>query len=349
MAHTSTDSMLSDPMRPRTIWLFSGQGSQYYQMGLDLYENNALFRAELEKADRIASALLNESLLEIIYRARDDRFEPFDLILHTHPALLMMEYALSRVLLEHGVRADALLGYSLGQLSALVVAGAISLEEGMRIAVKAAEIIHYCAPRGRMLAVLHDAELLDQHPDVFAGCEIAAYNFPGNFVVTGMTEAVSAVQAFLAARDINAIELPVAHPFHSSWMSVIETPLRAVVDQVRFGAPQIPVLSALSGEPINPVAPLQLLEAMGGQVDFAQTVRRLEQSGPCRYIDLGPSGSMATIVKYNLGAGSRSELLSIMTRFGQEAGNLQRLLDKNIDKRGRPCNLNGIQRKLKPT
>lgn len=327
MANTRSEIIAPDPLPKKTIWLFSGQGSQYYQMGLDLYQNHALFRAELEKADRIASALINESLLEMIYRAREDRFEPFDLILHTHPALLMMEYALARVLLANGVKPDALLGYSLGELSAMVVAGVISLEDGMRIAVKAAEIIHYCAPRGKMLAVLHTAKLIDEHPEAFAGCEIAAYNFPGNFVVTGMTEAVAALQAFLASREINSIELPVAYPFHSSWMSPVASPLRAVVEQVRFSAPQLPVLSALSGEAINPVSPVRLLDAMGGQVDFTATVRKLEQSGPWRYIDLGPSGSMATILKYNLAEGSGSQILSIMTRFGQEARNLQRLLD----------------------
>jgi acyl transferase domain-containing protein len=312
----------------RTIWMFSGQGSQYYQMGLELYENHALFRAELEKADRIASRLINESVLEIIYRAREDRFEPFDQILYTHPALLMVEYALARVLLQTGLRPDALLGYSLGELTASAVSGTISLDEAMTFAVKTAELIHYCAPAGKMLAVLHSAELVEQHADAFEGCEIVAHNFPGNFIVTGPVEAIMRLERFLADRKIGTIELPVAYPFHSSRMSGIETPLREVAGQLSFAAQQIPVLSAGTGEPITTGSPLHLLEAMGCKVDFGMTVSRLERSGPCLYIDLGPSGSMATIVKYNLGEGSRSEVLAIVTRFGNEARHLQRLLDR---------------------
>lgn len=314
--------------KPRTIWMFSGQGSQYYQMGLELYEKHALFREELEKADRIASRMINESVLEITYRARNDRFEPFDQILYSHPALLMIEYALSRVLLESHIRPDALLGYSLGELTSMVVSGAVSLDDGMAFAVKAAELIDFCAPAGKMLAVLHSAELFDQNPEAFAGCEIAARNFPGNFIVTGPADAVKRLQRFLSSREINTIELPVAYPFHSSRMSGIDTPLREAAGLVSFGVPQIAVLSARNGEPVETCTAAQLLDSMSCQVDFAATVRKLESTGPCLYVDLGPSGSMATTVKYNLSQGSQSEILAIVTRFGQEVRNLERLLDR---------------------
>ena len=311
--------------KPRMIWMFSGQGSQYYQMALELYEHHALFREELERADDIARRMLNESPLEIVYRARQDRFEPFDQILYTHPALLMIEYALSRVLLERGFRPDALLGYSLGELTAMVVSGVLSLEDAMTFAVKTAEIVDYCAPAGKMLAVLSSAGLVDDYPDAFEGCEIAAHNFPGNFIVTGLVAPVKRLERFLAGLKISTIELPVAYPFHSSRMSGIATPLLEVARQVSFGTPQIPVLSAQSGEPITVFSPEQLLEAMRCCVDFGATVSKLEDSGPYLYVDLGPSGSMATTVKYNLAEHSRSEILAIVTRFGQESRNLDRL------------------------
>lgn len=321
--------------RPKTLWMFSGQGSQYYQMGLDLYESHESFRRELETADRIAQRMLNESLIEIVYRAREDRFEPFDQILHSHPALLMIEYALARVLLANHVEPDALFGYSLGELTARLISGAISLEDAMSFAVKTAELIHYCAPAGKMLAVLHAAEIVEQYPAAFEGCEIAAHNFPGNFIVAGPADAVGRLKQFLASRDINTIELPVAHPFHSSLMAGIRTPLRELADQMAIGRPRIPVLSALNGEPVETGSPERLLEAMSAQVDFGATLRTLERSGPWLYLDLGPSGSLATTVKYNLNADSRSEILSIITRFGQAGRNLQRLLDRlNSDPSG---------------
>ena len=174
--------------------MFAGQGTQYYQMGMELYEREPVFRQFMDRADLLVHELINESLVDVIYRARADRFEPFHRLLHTHPAILVFECALAEVLLSRGFRPDYLLGYSLGEFACLVISKAISFEDALVTLIKQAELVEYCVPRGQMLAILDSADLVDRHPEAFRQCVVAAYNTPRNFVLSAPTEALSRVQ-----------------------------------------------------------------------------------------------------------------------------------------------------------
>ena len=175
-------------MVKKMIWMFAGQGAQYYQMGRELYEREPVFRQFLEGADRIVQELINESLIDIIYRPRANRFEPFHRLLHTHPAILIFQCAIGETLLKRGLRPDYLLGYSLGEFACLVISGVISFEDALVALIKQAELVEYCLPRGQMLAILDSADLMDRFPEAFRRCAAAAYNSPKNFVVSASTK-----------------------------------------------------------------------------------------------------------------------------------------------------------------
>jgi len=207
----------------KMIWMFAGQGAQYYQMGRELYEGEPVFRQFVERADDQVQQLINESLVDVIYRQRTNRFEPFRRILHTHPAILIFECAIAEVLLRRGLCPDYLLGYSLGEYACLVISGAISFEAALATLIKQAELVEYCAPPGEMLAILDSPILVDRYPEVFRGCVIAAYNFPKNFVISAPAGALVQLREFLKARGINSIELPVDYPFHSPQIDVLQT------------------------------------------------------------------------------------------------------------------------------
>src|SRR6266566_423860 len=153
-------------MMKKMIWMFAGQGAQYYQMGRELYEREAVFRQFLERGDHLVQQLINESLVDVIYRQRANRFEPFRRLLHTHPAILIFECAIAEVLMRRGLCPDYLLGYSLGEYACLVISGAISFEDALVTLIKQAELVEYCAPPAEMLAILDSADLMDRHPEV---------------------------------------------------------------------------------------------------------------------------------------------------------------------------------------
>src|SRR5688500_6161604 len=123
----------------RIIVMFSGQGSQYYQMGKELYEKNRQFRYSMDLCDEMVSPLIRASLTDVLYRGKG-KGESFDNILYTNPALLCVEYSLFSVLSGMGIQPDYIMGYSLGELTASVVSGAISLEDGIQLAVDTARL-----------------------------------------------------------------------------------------------------------------------------------------------------------------------------------------------------------------
>jgi bacillaene synthase trans-acting acyltransferase len=312
----------------KVVWMFAGQGAQYYQMGRELYEGQPVFRAFMEQGDRLAQQLINESLLEIVYRPRADRFEPFRRLLYTHPAILLFECAIAEMLRRRGLRPDYLLGYSLGEYASMVVSSVLTFEEAFVAVIKQAELMEYCLPPGGMLVVLESPDVIERYPLAFRDCAVAGHNFSRNFVVSGPRAAIKELQQFLAKTGISAIELPVDWPFHSPLIEAVSAPYYEVLGQLHFASPQIPVVTATKSEFLDPPSAAHLWEVTRTLVRFADTIRWLESCGPCLYVDLGPSGSMATAVKYNLNSNSPSEFVAIATPFGHESKNLVTLLEK---------------------
>jgi acyl transferase domain-containing protein len=310
----------------KMIWMFAGQGAQYYQMGRELYAGEPVFRQFMKRADHLVQELINESLVEVIYRERANRFEPFHRLLHSHPAIFIFECAIAEVLVGRGLCPDYLLGYSLGEYACLVVSGAISFEDALVALIKQAELVEYCVPRGQTLAILDSADLIERHPEAFRRCTAIAYNSPRNFVVSALPEGLTELQQFLKKRGILSVELPLDYPFHTPHVDVLKTVSETILSRVPVSSPQIPIITAKQGAFLNEPSAKHLWDATRNLVDFAKTIRQLETSGPYLYVDLGPSGSMATAVKYNLHQGSESELLIVSSPFGHEEKNLESLL-----------------------
>lgn len=318
----------------RVIWMFSGQGSQFYQMGHDLFATEPVFRRVMEEGDRVARRLLNISLIEEIYAAREQRFEPFRRLAYTHPAIVLTECALASVLLEKGFTPDALLGYSVGEVSSLVVAGSISLEEALTTVIKMAGVVEALAPRGGMTAVLDSVDLFYQRPEWFAGCEVAGRNSPKSFIVSAPEALHCRLATDLKAQGVSALELPVGYAFHSTAMSQVRTPVRAILQRLQPQPPCYPLISAAKGGPLREWDGAHLDDAIRQPVDFVNTIAQLEAAGGALYVDLGPSGSMATAVKYSIpqgassSSGSPSEFFSVMTPYGQDGRHLARLIER---------------------
>jgi bacillaene synthase trans-acting acyltransferase len=312
----------------KLVWMFAGQGAQYYQMGRELYDNEPSFREFLEKGDRLAQWLINESLLEIIYRARSDRFEPFRRLLYTHPAIMLFQCAMAEMLLRKGLCPDYVLGYSLGEYTSLVVSGVLTFEEAFVAVVKQAALIEYCVQPGGMLVILESPAVIDRYPAMFRECIVAGHNFRTNFVVSGPRTAIRELQQFLKKTGTTAIDLPIDWPFHSPLMEAVSRPYGDVLNRLQFSAPRIPIITATKSSFWDRPSAESLWEVTFTPVRFEDTIAWLESLGHYFYADLGPSGSMATAVKYNLGSDTQSEFLALVTPFGHEAKNLTSLLEK---------------------
>lgn len=318
-----------------TIWMFPGQGAQYYQMGQELFQKEPVFRQFLEQGDLLAGKFINQSLIDIIYRERSNRFEPFSRLVYTHPALLLFECALAELLKSRGLQPDYLLGYSLGIYACLVVSGMAPFAEVLEAVIKQAELTEYCAPAGGMLAILESTEIFGRYPNEFRGCTIAARNFERNFVVSGGNPVLIRLQAFLKSEGISTAELPVDYAFHSSDMDVVQTPGVLILEQLTLTKPRIPIISVNQQGFLDNISVEYLQAITRDSMDFMETMRWLEASGPHLYADLGPSGSMATATKYNLAKTSASQFVILSSPFGHETDNVRALVEKCSPRSGR--------------
>ncbi|MGY0058375.1 ACP S-malonyltransferase [Streptomyces sp. LZ34] len=298
-----------------TVFMFSGQGSQYYQMGRDLYGSEPVFAAAMDRMDAVVRTELGESVLSRMYDDGRSKAHPFLETAVTHPAIVMVELALAETLRAEGIQPDLLLGASLGEFTAGVLAGVLPEDECLRMLVRQARALDACPPGG-MLAVLARQSLYEELSELRDGTELAARNYDQHFVVAGTEEALAAAEARLRALDIPYQRVPVERGFHSRLMDPAYHACAAAMAEVRPGPPGIPLVSSAVGGPVAALTPEHFWRVAREPIEFQRTVEALEARGPHRYLDLGPSGTLHNFVRNNLRPGSRSTSMPLLSPFG---------------------------------
>ncbi|MES2929546.1 MAG: acyltransferase domain-containing protein [Pseudomonadota bacterium] len=307
-------------MRTRIVFAFSGQGSQYFQMGRSLYERNMSFKRSMDRLDAVATDLSGNSIVRTLYGDRS-KSEPFDELSLSHPAIYMVEMSLAQALIDAGIVPDLLLGSSLGSLAAAAVSGCIQPEDGVSLAIAQAEAIQsHCAP-GRMIAILANSALHRAETMLRQHSVIAAYNFANHFVVAAPRKASEAIEDMLLVRGHVHQCLPVTYAFHSPWMEQARPSYLAASKAVKFDRAQIPLACCASADIVNTLAPDYFWNVTHLPILFSQTIELLESHGPYLYVDLGPSGTVATFLKYLLPPHSSSRMQTVMTPMGRDVEN----------------------------
>lgn len=311
--------------RPPIVFLFSGQGAQYYQMGRELYEGHPVFRETLERCDRTVHELAGFSLIaRVMAGARSDTFDDLET---SHPSLVAIELALYDTLVSERVAPDLMVGSSLGELVAAAIAGCCSREAALALALDHARcVVATCEPGG-MLAVLGAREAWAHLPSACEGVVLVGENFPGHFTVSGGVAALDRLQGDLRRLDIDFVRLPVRFAFHSPAVTFSRAAFVSAGEALREPqVPRIPVVSTMTTAPIPAFSIDHFASVVEGPIRFRDTLLRLEAKGPSLYVDCGPAGTAAAFVKYNLAPGSRSRQWPILSPFGNGMRSLERAL-----------------------
>lgn len=312
-------------MSKSTIFMFSGQGSQYFQMGKELFDYNSVFKKWMQEIDIIAKDLIGRSIIDYLYYENNRKSDPLTRILYSSPAIFMVEYALSQVLLESGIKPDYVLGASLGELTAAVVADVISLEEAMESIIGFMEAIEAYAQEGRMIGVLSHCSLYHANSVLRENSELAAINFDSHFVVSCKVEKLQEIEAFFKLKEINYQILAVSCAFHSSLIDPAESRCKEIVRGKTLCKSKIPLISSTYAKVVETFNCDYFWDILRKPIFFQKTIRQLEKRQDLTYIDLGPSDTLATFLKYDLDQGTESEVYPSLTLFGHDLKNLNKI------------------------
>ncbi len=282
--------------RPKIVFLFTGQGSQYPDMGRHIYETQPTFRRVLERCEELLRPYLDQPLLSILYPAPDA--PP---LLHetayTQPALFALEYALAELWRSWGIVPDAVMGHSLGEYVAACVAGVFSLEDGLKLVAQRSRLMQSLPQDGEMAVVLANAERVAAVVAPYrTQVAIAAVNGSQNTVISGVRSLVQSVVEELKAQEgISVKRLQVSHAFHSPLIEPIVDEFERVATQVQFKAPDIALISNLTGQKLKPG---EIPDAnywrrhMREPVQFAAGINAIAQQDYEIFLELGPSTTL---------------------------------------------------------
>lgn len=310
----------------KTIFMYSGQGSQYYQMGADLYAANDVFRQQMKALDQLVRQQFGFSVLATLYESGQLKSTPFREVVRSSLAIFMVECALTETLIHYGCQPDAVLSLSMGSFAALCTSHGINREEMLTAIFRQAQAMEQFCCEGSMLAVLAPVALYHETEQLKQLCEIAAVNTATHFVITLPDSALAQVDTLLTARKVPFQRMPVSRAYHSHWIEAAKEGVLSAFADITFRQGSIPVHLCIPSPQDSLISAQTMWRIAREPICLPETLQPLEQKGAYRYIDVGPSGTMATLLKYILPATSQSSIHPILSPMGQGERELNKLL-----------------------
>lgn len=277
-------------------YVFPGQGAQFVGMGKDLYDNCPEAHDLMEKANEV----LGFRITDLMFSGTEDDLKQTKV---TQPAIFIHSVALAKSLGED-FRPDMVAGHSLGEFSALVAAGALDFEEGLKLVSKRAMAMQKaCEARPSTMAAvlaLPDEKVEEICASVDDIVEPANYNCPGQVVISGTIEGIDAAcEKMLAAGAKRALKLKVGGAFHSPLMAPAQEELAEAIRESKFHTPECPVYQNVDGKPhTNPEEIKEnLIKQLTAPVRWTYDVQAMIADGADEFIELGPGSVLQGLVK----------------------------------------------------
>jgi len=289
-----------DRRNPPLVFLFGGQGTQYVNMGRNLYEGEPLFRAIVDHCCESLKAHLGRDLRELLYpQAGDEKTAQVSLqdTFFTQPSIFVIEYALACFWQSLGIQPSIMAGHSIGEFVAATLAGVWDLEDALRIIALRGRLMQ-SLPRGSMMAVSSSVEKVE--PTLPDSVQIASNNSPSLCVVSGPEANVTAMQARLEAQGIVCRRLHTSHAFHSAMMDPMVEALRSEVAKVHLRAPAMSFVSTVTGRTITAAEttdPAYWARHARATVEFSKAIQTLKDQGYDLFLECGPRSTLCALTR----------------------------------------------------
>ena len=274
-------------------YVFPGQGSQFVGMGKELYESNAQAKELFEKANQI----LGFRITDLMFNGTEDDLRQTKV---TQPAVFLCSVIPTIVA---GVNPDMVAGHSLGEFSALVLSGALSFEDGLKLVSQRAQAMQKACEQnpGTMSAII---KLTDEQVEEICaatpGTVVAAnYNCPGQIIISGAVEAVEAANAkMLEAGAKRALLLKVGGAFHSPLMEPARAELAKAIEATQFNAPKCPIYQNVDAQAHTDAAEIKanLVAQLTSPVRWTKSVQNMIAAGAKTFIECGPGAVLQGLI-----------------------------------------------------
>lgn len=277
-------------------YIFPGQGAQYPEMGLELYNNSDLAKDLFEKAN----VLLEFNITEIMFGGSVEDLKQTKV---TQPAIFLHSVILSKTLVDN-FNPDMVAGHSLGEFSALVANNTLSFEDGLRLVSARAKAMQKACDNnpGTMAAVLGlENNIVEEVCKGIDGVVVAAnYNCPGQLVISGEIQGINlACEKLKESGARRALVLPVGGAFHSPLMEDAKQELEDAIKNTVFNKPICPVYQNVSAEAVSDETKIKenLISQLTSPVKWTQSVEKMIKDGGNNFIEIGPGKVLQGLVR----------------------------------------------------
>ncbi|VEP16804.1 conserved hypothetical protein [Hyella patelloides LEGE 07179] len=315
------------------VFMFSGQGSQYVNMGRELYENEPVFRENCDRCFDNLQPYLDIPLSEIIFQSQRINNQPSTInkTQYAQPAIFIIEYALAQLWMSWGIKPTSMLGHSIGEYVAACLSGVFSLEDALAIVAERAKLMQQM-PKGAMVAVSLSESAIQ--PLLNSNLVVSVINTPTACVVSGTIAAVEELESKLTAENTDYRRLHTSHAFHSFMMQPMAEALTKLIGKFELHPPQIPYLSNVTGTWITAeqaTNPNYWTNHLTQKVCFSENLEKVLANPQEILLEIGAGKTLKTLATRHPNRNSEQVILSTL-RHPQDEQSDNSFLMKSLGK-----------------